>query len=153
MRRGGILGLAMTLTGCAADPSVRYVEASSPRAITQAGDRLIDSFDLQRNEIHIALRDDAAPDKPPNPDLVVTDMRTEEPGLRLMILRDDTLWTRTSVSLAKVENSDLIDSAGIAVEDRRMELVQTIGTAAKVLASFAPAAGPDRPFLLLAGFC
>jgi len=143
MRRRTVPLLAIALGGCAADPSVRYVEASSPQAVAQAGDRLIDSFDLQRNDIHIELRNNAAAGKPPDLDLEVTDMRAEEPELRLMMLRDDKLWTRTSVSLAKVENSDLIDSAGVAVEDRRAELIQTAGAAAKLFASIAPAAGPD----------
>ena len=146
MRPSIILPLAATLGGCAADPSVRYVEATGPAAVSRAGAQLIDSFYLQRNDIHVALHDNAEAGKPPSFDLVVTDTRSEEPQHRLMVLRDDSVWTRTTINLAKVENSDLIESVGVAVEDRRMELIQTIGTAAKIIAPLvmrAPAAGPQ----------
>lgn len=143
MRRGLALLCSIGLTGCAADPSVRYVEASSPAAVAAASPHLIDSFYLQKNDVHIALRNNAAAGKPPTYDLVVTDTRAEEPTHRLMVLRDDSVWTRTSINLAKVENSDLIENVGVAVEDHRMELIQTIGTAAKTILPLllAPAAG------------
>lgn len=133
MRRGFILIGAIGLAGCAADPSVRYVEAISPAAVAAASPHLIDSFYLQKNDVHIALHNSAAEGKPPVDDLVVTDTRAEETAHRLMILRDDTAWTKTTISLAKVENSDLIESAGVAVEDQRLALIQTIGNAAKTV--------------------
>jgi hypothetical protein len=133
MRRGLILLCSIALAGCAADPSVRYVEATSPAAVATASPHLIDSFYLQKNDVHIALHNGAADGKPPALDLVVTDTRAEEATHRLMILRDDSAWTKTTISLAKVENSDLIESAGVAVEDQRMTLIQTIGNAAKTV--------------------
>ncbi|HMI18149.1 MAG TPA: hypothetical protein VK533_01260 [Sphingomonas sp.] len=133
MRRGLIFFCSITLAGCAADPSVRYVEATSPAAVATASPHLIDSFYLQKNDVHIALHNSAAEGKPPVNDLVVTDTRAEEATHRLMILRDDSAWTKTTISLAKVENSDLIESAGVAVEDQRLTLIQTIGNAAKTV--------------------
>jgi len=143
MRRGLVLTCLFGLAGCAADPSVRYMEATDPAAVVSAAPQLIDSFYLQQNMVHIELHTVAAPGKPAGADLIVTDSRAEDLTHRLMILRDDNLWTRTTINLSKVENSDLIDSAGVAVEDHRMELIQTIGSAAKLLASIAPAAGPS----------
>jgi hypothetical protein len=141
MRRGFVLLCSIGVAGCAADPSVRYVEATSPAVVMAVSPRLIDSFYLQRNDVHIALHNSAAPGKPPSNDLVVTDTRAEEAVHRFMILRDDTAWTRTTISLAKVENSDLIDSAGVSVEDQRIALIQTIGTAAKTVLPLLVGAG------------
>lgn len=144
MRRIFLLAGLMGLSGCAADPSVRYVEATSPAAVADAAPKLIDSFYLQRNDVGIALHNSAADGKPPNWDLLVTDVRAEEPAHRIMILRDDNAWTRTNVSLAKIENSDLIDSAGISVEDHRAELIETVATAAKTLVPLMVGASPGE---------
>jgi len=139
MRRGLVSICLFGLTGCAADPSVRYVEATSPAAVARAGDHLIDSFYLQRNDIRVELVKGA---KPADQTMVVTNVREEDPAHRLMILRDDSMWTSTTISLTKAENSDLIDTAGVAVEDRRMELIQTIGSVAKIVVPMMGMASP-----------
>jgi hypothetical protein len=146
MRRECILIVSIGLAGCAADPSVRYVEATSPAVAVQASSHLIDSFYLQKNDVHVELRDGGGtPAKPAPSEMIVTNTRIEDIAHKFLLLRDDAAWTRTTISLAKVENSDLIESAGVEVEDRRMELIQTIGAAAKTLLPILVGASPGRP--------
>ncbi|TXC69787.1 hypothetical protein FSB78_01555 [Sphingomonas ginsenosidivorax] len=94
---------------------------------------MIDAFYFQRNAIRMELKNSAAAGTPENLDLVVTNRRVEDRRNRILLLRDDTLWKRTTINLAKVENTDLIQTAGVEVEDRRAAFIQTTGGIVKVV--------------------
>jgi hypothetical protein len=130
---------------CAVNPSVRYQRADSPQNVQAISADLIDSYVLQKNELRIEFKKSADKDKPAGYDLSVTDNRLEDPDYRLMVLRNDRLWARTTFNIAKVENTDLIDSAGVEVADRRVELIQNVGTILKTVLPFAAAVSDEKP--------
>ncbi len=133
--------LAATLGGCAVNPTVRYAEATSPASVAAVAPRLIDSFYLQRNDVEIAVSVNREKGKDLQPELVVTNRRGEDHRHRIMLLRGDKAWTRTTISLTKLENTDLIETAGVEVEDRRVELLQAVGGVAKTLVALGGSAG------------
>lgn len=59
-----------------------------------------------------------------------------------MLLRGDKPWTRTTIRLAKVQNSDRIDKAGVELQDRRIKLIQA---ADGVLKTVFAIGGSDAP--------
>ena len=126
-----VIGAAMLLGGCVANPTVRYAEANSPEAVAEAAPHLIDSFYMQQSGVMLGFRSAGASGKDSPPGLVVTVARQQDERHRLMLLRGDKLWTRTTISLAKVENTDLIESAGVEVEDRRVALIQNFAGAVR----------------------
>jgi hypothetical protein len=130
---------------CAINPSVRYQRADTPQNVQAFSADLVDSYVLQKNEIRIDFKNSAEKGKPAAYDLSVTDTRLEDPGHRLMVLRDDRLWARTTFNIAKVENTDLIDSAGVEVADRRVELIQNVGTILKTVLPFVAAVSAEAP--------
>lgn len=133
--RAALIGFCCcVLAGCAVNPTVRYAEAANPGAVSAAAPHLIDNFYLQRNDVVIAIKAIGDPKTAaPEPELVVTDTRTEDQRHRLMLLRADKAWARTTIALTKVENTDLIDTAGIEVEDRRVQLLEAAGGVVKTL--------------------
>jgi len=132
-----LVGAMVVLSGCAADPSVRYQAAASFEDVLTTQSKLIDTYYPQRNELTIAFKAVDAAGKPVAEPLVVVNRRTEDTSKRMLLLRGDPLWTRTTVNLLKVENTDLIKSAGVEVADRRAELITNVASIAKVLIPIA----------------
>lgn len=146
MKSAHSLAAALLLGGCAVNSTVRYQAASDPMAVAAARHDLIDSYVLQKNELRIEFKNTAADGKPPNFDLSVVNTKLEDQSRRLMLLRGDRFWTRTTLNISKVENTDLVASVGVEVEDRRIELIQTGGAILKNLIPFAPGvAGQGTP--------
>lgn len=83
-----------------------------------------------------------AEDKAGAPELVVTDSRSEDTHHRLMLLRGDKPWTRTTIRLAKVQNSDRIDKAGVELQDRRIKLIQAADGVLKTVFAIGGSAAP-----------
>lgn len=123
------------LAGCTANPTVRYHVANNPDDVQAVRGQMIDSFYLQKNRLTIEYKNKAAADKPARYELTVDDTRVEDQTRRFLLLRGDRLWTKTTVNLSKVENTDLISKAGVEVADRRAELIQNVSGIAKQLAS------------------
>lgn len=147
LRKGLWGGLVVALCGCAANPTVRYQSLTEGQSLQQISPRLIDTYYLQKNQILLEWKNTAAQGKPPVNELVVTNTRLEDQAHRMLLLRGDQPWTRTTINLVKVENSDLIASAGVEVADRRAELLQSAGTVLKTLAplGFGVAGGAPQP--------
>lgn len=145
MRFGLHFAVCSFLTGCAVNPSVRYQSVSDARSVNDLRSALIDEYVLQKNELRIEMKTTAVQGQAPVNELVVTNTKLEDQGRRLILLRGDQLWTRTSISLAKVENTDLIASAGVEVQDRRVELIQTGGAVLKALVPFVPGVTAGQP--------
>lgn len=145
MKSVHLLTATLLLGGCAVNPTVRYQAASDPTAVAGARIDLIDSYVLQKNELRIEFKNTAADGKPPNFDLSVVNTKLEDQSRRLMLLRGDRFWTRTTLNISKVENTDLIASAGVEVEDRRIELIQTGGAILKTLIPFVAGVAGDTP--------
>lgn len=125
----GLAGLL--LSGCAANPSVRY--ALVPDGSAADIPHMIDAFYFQKNSIRIEIKNTAAAGKPEALDMVVTNRKIEDRSHRIVALRDDSPWKRTIVNFAKVENSDLIQTAGIEVQDRRVEFLQNVAGVIKTI--------------------
>ncbi|MFJ2485978.1 hypothetical protein [Pseudomonas sp. NPDC087639] len=140
-----LLGVA-TLSGCSVNPTVRYVEASSVGEAARQP-RLIDSFYRQKNELTIEFKPvDAAGKKAAAP-LTVTNRRLEDTTRRIMMIGADPFWSRTTINLTKVPDTDLIASASSEVVDRRAEIVTSVGSVLKVILPVAMGVtgGPGKP--------
>lgn len=129
-------GLLGELTACSADPTVSYKVATGPGDAVANQSKLIDSFYRQRNELTIEFK---APkdDKAPPEALVVANRRLEDTRARIMMLRADPFWTQTTVNLTKVENTDLIATAGSEVTDRRNDILTNAGAVLKLVLPLA----------------
>lgn len=138
-----LMGVA-ALSACTVDPTVRYVEATAPGE-TARQPKLIDSFYRQKNELTIELKVAKAGDKPPAEPFVVTNRRLEDTTRRVMILGADPFWTKTTINLTKVPDTDLIATASSDVTDQRTEIITNVGNVLKVVVPLAvgAAAKPD----------
>lgn len=140
-----LLGVA-TLSGCSVNPTVRYVEASSMGEAARQP-RLIDSFYRQKNELTIEFKPVDAAGKQAAAPLTVTNRRLEDTTRRIMMIGADPFWSRTTINLTKVPDTDLIASASSEVVDRRAEITTSAGSVLKAILPLAmgAAGGPGKP--------
>jgi hypothetical protein len=134
MIRASMSGAFLILAGCTVNPSVRYIEANSAADIERIRPSLIDSFYFQETEIRIEFRNISESGKPTSYSLVVTPSQREDSSRRIMVLREDPLWSRTNLTFTKIENTDLVATAGVEVQDRRVEFLQNAGAIIKTIA-------------------
>lgn len=141
---GALLLSIATLSACSVNPTVRYVEATAPGEAARQP-KLIDSFYRQRNELTFELKAATAGDKPTEEAFVVTNRRLEDTTRRIMILDADPFWSRTTINLTKVQDTDLIASASSEVVDRRAEIMTNVGNVLKVVIPLIGAAAGPSP--------
>jgi hypothetical protein len=141
-----VLLSAATLSACSVNPTVRYVEALSQGDIArQSG--LIDSFYRQKNELAIQFKPVDAAGKQLADPLVIVNRKREDTTRRIMMINADPFWSKTTVNLTKVPDTDLIASASAEVVDRRAEIITSVGSVLKIILPLAAGAAalPGEP--------
>ncbi|WP_123957935.1 hypothetical protein [Cupriavidus necator] len=127
--------LAVAISGCAVQPSVSYsrIDASNPPP-----EKLTDSYFLQTTTITISKAGTEKDGSGKNIDtLSVSAVPTEYPNFKLGI-NSESSWlgsVDTTVNITKIENTSLVKTIGVQVNDHRADNIKAIGGA---ISSFIP---------------
>jgi hypothetical protein len=123
-----MLGLvAATLAGCAAAPHVQYTKITKPTDVV--GDE-IDTFSLRASTIlidHTDSKKDAAGKA--HVDFSVTSVPKEFPDYKIGVRAADSWGVKTTLTLTKIENTSLLQEAGVDTTDSRSDLITKYGGA------------------------
>ena len=136
----GFMALTVgALAGCNVAPTVKYVEAVNQGDMALQP-KLLDSFYRQKNELEIEWKPKASTDEAGG-EIFVNNHRKEDKQHRIMMVSADPFWAKTTINITKIPNTDLISVMNVDVLDRRVEVINTIGSVTKILIPFA--AGVD----------
>lgn len=113
------------LSGCAVAPTVELSRISKPSDVK--GDE-IDTFYLRKSIIQIdktGTTKDA--EGKPIDTLEIKSLVSEHDDFKIGVRRADTTGVRTNLNITKIANTELIQEAGVEVDDKRVELINKVG--------------------------
>ena len=144
------LFLVTAIGGCAVQPTVMYTTIPAPKANGSGihkglTDDQFDAYYLQASKIRIALAAGASkPDEGPPKfnDYEIKSIPVESTKVKLVLQHDDPFWADTTLNLAKMANTDLVNEIGVEVSDHRIEYINAAAETVKIAVGFLPMAGP-----------
>lgn len=118
------LGMLILLTGCTAVPTVRYQRIDSAADLNK---KQFDSYSLQESVLKLDVARDAKTRQPDFSTFNVTSVPAEYAAFKLGLTHADRWGVRTTLTITKRENTDLVKEVGSEVSDERVELIGKIG--------------------------
>ncbi|WFP51955.1 hypothetical protein PL263_07950 [Methylomonas sp. EFPC3] len=125
----------VTQMGCTVVPTVEYSKIFSAKDLK--GDE-IDTFFLSKSIIKIdqqgTIKNAEGKDVS---NLTVVSIPTESIDFKVGIRKSDPIGVETNLNIAKIENTELIKESGTEVTDRRVEMIEKVGTIITGVAAMA----------------
>lgn len=142
-----IVAVALTVSGCAVSPTVKYANiasGSSPKADWEGNQK----FKFNSSTILVSkAKDEKGNERPLEKGLNIVSVPAEDPrGNIITIVPAGSLGVKTNLSLTARNNTMLVESIGVEVVDERVKTIQTIGSiVGTVIGALGDVPAPD-PF-------
>jgi len=140
--------LVLVLSGCTVTPTVQYAKFE-PGPGAKADWEGHQKFKFNASMILISrAKDDKGNEKPLDRALGITSVPSEDPrGTVIAIVPSSTLLAKTNLSLTARNNTMLVESVGVEVQDERIKTIQTVGSiVGSLIALFADVPPVMDPF-------
>lgn len=118
------LCMLLLLAGCTVVPNVRYHRIDS---VADVDRKQFDSYSLQQNMLKLDVGRDAKTGEPDFSTYSVTSVPAEYMAFKLGLTHADAWGVRTTLTLTKRQNTDLVEVVGSTVSDERVELIAKVG--------------------------
>ncbi|AXC31081.1 TPA: hypothetical protein ACTW89_001074 [Raoultella ornithinolytica] len=138
MNKVGLMIAALIISGCTVKPEVTYkkIDSSNPPIDTT----LTDSFYLASSIIEIQPTtekiklNDGKDTSVSKYKVIVT--QTDYPDFKVGIISNDGFFTKTRVSISKIDNTDRVKEIGLETTDNRVQTIKDISSVVVALVPF-----------------